>query len=494
MRFRLGIGGNQQQATDGFARGMQSLAMLPMLRAQAAEEAQGAEMKRQLMTSQQRQADAHAALYGAQAEAERTQLQRGSVGELLKSAALQRGVPLHQLDEATQFLQTGQLAGKYELPGGVQGPILPKPEYADPGVGAKIMQTLGLTQQALTTGDKSVENIAKATGLYQQQGNVDRVIAAPRDAGRVGQAYAAVEGKPLVQNIGNTGEGFNQFTGQGTTLNQGLRVLFDRGENAQISQRNAAAENSRAAAEENRAQTRKINQEAELGARTGDLQVVTGQDGTVTVVNKRTLSAQPVLDSQGRPVVKGSAGGGGKPMTEGQAKANMFGGRMTESDAVLSRLEDEGVTNSGVIKNVVQGTVGILPLVGDKLSEAAGSGMNVLPGVLGGPSSQQQQVEQARRDFINAVLRRESGAVISPQEFANAEKQYFPQPGDSKDVLAQKRRNRKIATTLMLQEVPEVHRYRPGPAATPAAPAAPGGSAPEGSWGAPAGWSIQKVN
>lgn len=56
-----------------------------------------------------------------------------------------------------------------------------------------------------------------------------------------------------------------------------------------------------------------------------------------------------------------------------------------------------------------------------------------------------QRFDQARRDFVNAQLRRESGAVISDQEFENAEKQYFPVPGDSPEVIAQKRRNRENA-------------------------------------------------
>ena len=56
-----------------------------------------------------------------------------------------------------------------------------------------------------------------------------------------------------------------------------------------------------------------------------------------------------------------------------------------------------------------------------------------------------QQFDQARRDFVNAILRRESGAVIADSEFENANKQYFPQPGDSEAVIAQKRRNRETA-------------------------------------------------
>lgn len=55
-----------------------------------------------------------------------------------------------------------------------------------------------------------------------------------------------------------------------------------------------------------------------------------------------------------------------------------------------------------------------------------------------------QQFDQAQRDFINAVLRRESGAVISASEFDNAYKQYIPRAGDSPEVLKQKADNRAI--------------------------------------------------
>ncbi len=72
-------------------------------------------------------------------------------------------------------------------------------------------------------------------------------------------------------------------------------------------------------------------------------------------------------------------------------------------------------------------------------------------------SQDAQKLNQAKRDFINAVLRQESGAVISPEEFANAEQQYFPQPGDGPDVLKQKAQNRKNAV--------EGFRIRSGPGA-----------------------------
>ena len=60
-------------------------------------------------------------------------------------------------------------------------------------------------------------------------------------------------------------------------------------------------------------------------------------------------------------------------------------------------------------------------------------------------SDTNQKAEQAQRNFVNAILRQESGAVISPVEFENAKKQYFPSVGDSEEVKKQKAENRRVA-------------------------------------------------
>lgn len=61
-----------------------------------------------------------------------------------------------------------------------------------------------------------------------------------------------------------------------------------------------------------------------------------------------------------------------------------------------------------------------------------------------------QAFDQAKRNFVNSVLRNESGAAISDSEFENADKQYFPQPWDSASVLEQKSQNRRTAVLNML--------------------------------------------
>lgn len=125
--------------------------------------------------------------------------------------------------------------------------------------------------------------------------------------------------------------------------------------------------------------------------------------------------------------------GASKPLTEGQSKALLFGSRMQESGAILDELAGQGTTKS------VPG------------SRTPGIGAAIT--ALGGEKN--QKLEQAKRDFINATLRRESGAVIAETEFDNAEKQYFPQIGDTPAVIAQKKRNREVATRGILAEVPD---------------------------------------
>lgn len=126
-----------------------------------------------------------------------------------------------------------------------------------------------------------------------------------------------------------------------------------------------------------------------------------------------------------------------KPLNDTQSKALLFGSRMREADKVLESLAKAGTKAS---------------VPGSRAGYGIGSVVTALS------SSQQQQLDQAKRDFLSAVLRRESGAVISDSEFDNGDKQYFPQIGDGKDVIAQKARNRKLATDGILQEVPENRR------------------------------------
>lgn len=126
-----------------------------------------------------------------------------------------------------------------------------------------------------------------------------------------------------------------------------------------------------------------------------------------------------------------------KPLTEGQSKSALFGSRMAMANKIFDTLESSGTTTSTPGMNSGYG-------IGNVVSALSGK--------------DQQQLMQAKRDFLNAVLRRESGAVIGESEFAGGEKQYFPQVGDTKEVIAQKKANREAAMRGVLIDVPSNRR------------------------------------
>lgn len=107
-----------------------------------------------------------------------------------------------------------------------------------------------------------------------------------------------------------------------------------------------------------------------------------------------------------------------KVPTDSQFNAAMFGKRSEEADRIIQEIGDYRATATGAVDAKA-------------------------PGLL--MSGQAKKIDQAERNFVNSILRRESGAAISSSEFENAEKQYFPRVGDPPDVIKQKAQNRAQA-------------------------------------------------
>lgn len=166
-----------------------------------------------------------------------------------------------------------------------------------------------------------------------------------------------------------------------------------------------------------------------------------------TIPGMNSVVDQPVAAPVAAPT---TLKGKGTALTESQGNATGFGMRAFESNRLLSDLEKGGTVSGGRIKGAVEGTLNALvPYQGEKLAAGAGNVMNVLPGVLGGPSDKQQQYQQAKINFITAVLRKESGASIAPSEFDTEDKKYFPQPGESEKIILQKQRAREMAVEAL---------------------------------------------
>ncbi|MGO4125723.1 transglycosylase SLT domain-containing protein [Inquilinus sp. YAF38] len=142
--------------------------------------------------------------------------------------------------------------------------------------------------------------------------------------------------------------------------------------------------------------------------------------GAPAVMNGQPMGAAPPVQPN-QPGVVTVRQPGMANLTEGQGNAALYADRMRAANAVIDQFGAEGQDRG-------QNFLSAVPFFGNSMV-----------------SSGYQQNDQAQRDFVTATLRRESGAAISESEFTNARKQYFPQPGDSPEVIEQKRQNRLTA-------------------------------------------------
>lgn len=116
--------------------------------------------------------------------------------------------------------------------------------------------------------------------------------------------------------------------------------------------------------------------------------------------------------------------------TESQANSRLFGTRADEANGQINQLLDSQSYDPASLSST----------------------KNNLPNWMGGNlirSKEAQLYEQAKTNFLTAVLRKESGATIQPSEFETGNAQYFPMVGDSPEVIAQKRQNRETAIRLI---------------------------------------------
>lgn len=163
------------------------------------------------------------------------------------------------------------------------------------------------------------------------------------------------------------------------------------------------------------------------------IQKIENPDGTTSLVRVAKRGAPGVIDT-GMPQQAGGNPFAPGKFNEGQGKAAGFTDRMLQSESILSGIGGQGgVQGEGT--SAVQAGLSAIPVIGNYLI-----------------GKDRQKYEQAKRDFINAQLRRESGAAIAPSEFDSANKQYFPMPGDSPEVIAQKAANRRSAIEAMGRE------------------------------------------
>ncbi len=301
----------------------------------------------------------------------------------------------------------------------------------DPALKSKVLMELRRALPVLTgVKDIKPDDYAKSLETYRGMDLGDDVLSGRMSAGAVGASQAALAGKPLFNSDSN-GAVLDLFGGKLATDNpMAASTIGLRG--AQAGQAKAGAAENYAQAANANASAEKTRAEMKDGNRGGN-KAPTGYRWT------SEGELEPIKGGPADPATKGAKLA--KPPTEGQGKALAFASRMQVADEALNDLAEGGVDEPSRIKQLAES----LPVVGT----GAGMAANAIA------SPKQQQVEQAQRNFINAVLRRESGAVISPEEFRNAARQYFPQPNDDADTKRNKAINRRVSTEAMKAEFGE---------------------------------------
>lgn len=161
----------------------------------------------------------------------------------------------------------------------------------------------------------------------------------------------------------------------------------------------------------------------------------TPKDDTMTLTEGQTV-ARKVRGPDGQVIgAETIVPGQPKAPPEHISKTANFAGRMIEAERHVRRM-----------------TEGIDPISGAESKKFGATDWNAgvanaLPEIVGNQvrSPEHQQYRQAAQQWIRAFLRKESGAAISPDEFVQDFKTYFPQPGDSADVVTQKQAARAAA-------------------------------------------------
>jgi len=179
-------------------------------------------------------------------------------------------------------------------------------------------------------------------------------------------------------------------------------------------------------------QTAIARAEKTLGLSSGGLQQLASYVEPVSEKDQLQLEGLRLDNAKKRSDLSESTGGnmavvpGNKPSGKPDFVASGFANRSTEANDILTSLED---TNKFLLTSKAL-----------NLREARDF---IKPQSL-------KKYEQAQTNFLNAVLRKESGASISPEERASGEAQYFAKTGDGEELILQKQRNRIDALNSLI--------------------------------------------
>lgn len=263
---------------------------------------------------------------------------------------------------------------------------------------AAVLFGLGSGEMGDVAGQASKLQSMDLTGLGVAQGDVGDVAGQNR-------LISAATGKTHepFKALGNTGYGYDAATGDGAVLNNALATAFGQEANQKL--------------------------RAPVGA-----PIEVTQNGVPTLVQRYADgSLQPVhgfgpklrddfaIQTNPDGTVSVTRGPKAQKLTEQQSKDLVYLERGESASSTLDGLDT-------VLASPLERSAGAAPGVGNFLV-----------------SDNFQKANQAAQEFLAAVLRKDTGAAITAQEFDIYGKVYLPQPGDSEAVIRQKRQARRVA-------------------------------------------------
>lgn len=123
-------------------------------------------------------------------------------------------------------------------------------------------------------------------------------------------------------------------------------------------------------------------------------------------------------------------GGTGGKLTEADGKSALYATRAAGALPLIN-------TYGNSLTDLPQSFVGSTPVVGNYFRDA-----------------NYQRAEQAGREFLQAILRKDTGAAITKEETAEYGNVYLPRPGDTPEVLTQKAAARDRALQALIAGMP----------------------------------------
>lgn len=174
--------------------------------------------------------------------------------------------------------------------------------------------------------------------------------------------------------------------------------------------------------------------------------------------------------------------GGGKPLTEGQAKDTVFATRATNALPTIDQFEKS-------LLSLPENLAGGVPVLGNFMQ-----------------SEDYQVARDAGREFLASILRKDTGAAVTASEEQMYGDMFLPRPGDKPQTIEMKRQRRALAVEAIKAGMPQqaldnmltalTTAGNPGgaggPASEPAGPAAPAMSTPAGPQSQPQAVSSQQ--